>query len=103
MDISRLSYKELVGLRAEIDAGLEAKRKEEEAAARQAIADQAKKLGFSIADLFGRKMHNGRRGSVEVKFRNPAEPSQTWTGRGRTPNWMAKAIKRGADKDQFRV
>lgn len=103
MDISRLSYKELVELRDEIDASLETKRREEQAAAKAAIAEQAKKLGFSLADLFGGKVRGGKRGPVEIKFRNPANPSETWTGRGRTPNWMARAIKKGGDKDQFRV
>jgi DNA-binding protein H-NS len=103
MDISRLSYKELVSLREEIDASLEMKRREEQAAARAAIADQAKKLGFSLADLFGGKVRGGKRGPVEIKFRNPSNPSETWSGRGRTPNWMARAIKKGGDKDQFRV
>lgn len=102
MDISRLSYKELVELRNEIDAGLETKRREEQAAARAAIAEQAKKLGFNVHELFGRAK-GGKRGPVEIKFRNPQNLSETWSGRGRTPNWMARAIKRGGDKDQFRV
>lgn len=103
MDISRLSYKELVELRNEIDASLEAKRREEQTAARAAIADQAKKLGFSVHELFGGKIKGGKRGPAAVLFRNPSNHSETWTGRGRTPNWMARAIKRGASKDQFRI
>lgn len=103
MDISRLSYKELVGLRDEIEASLETKRREEQAAARAAIADQAKKLGFSLTDLFGGKTKGRKFGPVEIKFRNPSNPSETWTGRGRMPNWMVKATKRGINRDQFKV
>lgn len=103
MDISRLSYKELIELRDEIDAGLEAKYKEEQAAAREAIANQAKALGFSVNELFGGKIKGGKRGPAAVLYRNSTNPNETWTGRGRTPNWMAKALKKGATKDQFKV
>ena len=32
------------------------------------------------------------------KYRNPNNPEQTWTGRGKRPNWM-----NGGDSDQYRI
>lgn len=32
---------------------------------------------------------SGPRGKVAPKYRNPANPSETWTGRGVSPKWVA--------------
>ena len=29
------------------------------------------------------------------KYRNPAKPSQTWSGRGKKPAWVEKALEQG--------
>jgi DNA-binding protein H-NS len=34
----------------------------------------------------------GKRGKVKPKYRNPANPAQTWAGRGLSPLWF-KALK----------
>jgi DNA-binding protein H-NS len=33
---------------------------------------------------------------------NPEDPTQTWTGQGRKPNWMVAKIEKGATLEQFR-
>jgi DNA-binding protein H-NS len=40
---------------------------------------------------------------VEQKFRNPAYPEQTWSGRGKQPHWVKTLIARGANLDDLRV
>lgn len=35
------------------------------------------------------------RKKVEAKYRNPADPSQTWTGRGRSPAWIKQLVDTG--------
>ena len=32
---------------------------------------------------------------IAPKYRNPADKSQTWTGRGRAPAWVAKLYEQG--------
>src|SRR4051794_29248279 len=32
---------------------------------------------------------------VFPKYRNPQEPSETWSGRGKQPRWLAAALKTG--------
>lgn len=103
VNISGLTYKELVALKEEIDSSLESKRREEERAAKAKLAEQARALGFSLSDLFGGKIGKRVYKPAAVLFRNPANPDETWTGRGRTPTWMVKALRKGGSKDQFRV
>jgi DNA-binding protein H-NS len=38
---------------------------------------------------------------VFPKYRNPDEPSETWSGRGKQPRWLAAALKRGHKIEKF--
>jgi DNA-binding protein H-NS len=40
---------------------------------------------------------------VFPKFRNPAEPSETWAGRGNKPRWLTAQLKSGKRIDDFRI
>jgi DNA-binding protein H-NS len=40
---------------------------------------------------------------VEAKFRNPDNPSETWSGRGKAPRWLTKLIAAGRTLDEFRI
>lgn len=37
---------------------------------------------------------------IAIKYRDPAHPENTWTGRGRQPRWMTAS---GKSKDAFRI
>jgi DNA-binding protein H-NS len=41
--------------------------------------------------------------TVFPKFRNPEQPSETWTGRGRKPRWLTAQLKSGKQIDDFRI
>ena len=65
----------------------------------KAIA-MAKAHGFDIEELFGK----GGNGKVAVKYRDPKNPLNTWTGRGRMPLWLVAATKGGkAKKEDFLI
>jgi DNA-binding protein H-NS len=38
---------------------------------------------------------------VSAKYRNPNEPSETWSGRGKQPRWLTAALKTGHTIDEF--
>jgi DNA-binding protein H-NS len=46
---------------------------------------------------------NGGAQQGQARFRNPADASQTWTGRGRQPKWIAEGLAGGKSLDDFRV
>lgn len=48
----------------------------------------------------GRKTGPAKGGKVAVKFRHGDD---TWTGRGRTPRWLAALESAGRKRDEFRV
>jgi DNA-binding protein H-NS len=40
---------------------------------------------------------------VFPKYKNPANPSETWAGRGKKPRWLTAQIKSGKQIDDFRI
>ena len=40
---------------------------------------------------------------VLPKYRNPAEPAETWAGRGKQPRWLTAQLKSGKKLDDFRI
>ena len=88
--IEKMNHAELVAFRAEIDRVILDKQAAERAALKLRLAEMAKAQGFSLDEVLGR---GGKRGSVPIKYRDPKNPSNTWTGRGRMPRWMVAATK----------
>jgi DNA-binding protein H-NS len=41
--------------------------------------------------------------TVLPKYRNPADPSETWAGRGKKPRWIVAALKKGKRLEDFRI
>ncbi len=98
--LEKLSYGELGELRNRVDRLMIDKRNSARDELRQEVAALVKNHGLSIQDLFGR----GRKGAVAVKFRDPKNPENTWTGRGRMPRWLVAATKAGkAKKEDFLI
>jgi DNA-binding protein H-NS len=40
---------------------------------------------------------------VRPKYRNPKNPAETWSGRGRLPRWLRPQLRAGRDLDDFLI
>ena len=40
---------------------------------------------------------------VKAKFRNPDQPLETWSGRGKRPRWLDAKLRSGEQIDDFRI
>jgi DNA-binding protein H-NS len=91
-----MSYAELAEVRLQVDHAMVEKQNAERIALRQKLADLAKEYGRSLDEVLGK----GRRGkgTVAMKYRDPKNPQNTCTGRGRMPLWMVAATKGGKGK-----
>ena len=51
------------------------------------------------------KMGHTRRQYPQVfpKFINPAQPGETWAGRGKQPRWLTAQLETGKKLDDFRI
>ena len=98
----KMSYAELSELRSQIDRLMVEKQSSERSALRQKMADLARDHGLSLDEVLG-KGRKGK-GSVAPKYRDPKNPENTWTGRGRMPLWMVAATKGNkVKKDDFLI
>lgn len=90
------TYKEIQAKIRELQKQADAQRESELSDAVRRIKDMMQEYGITVADLQPSKKGAAKKSGV-VQFRN-AETGDTWSGRGRMPNWLA-----GKDKEQFRV
>jgi DNA-binding protein H-NS len=101
-NLERMTYAELSKLEMEIARLKAQKQSEERAALREKMAAMAREHGFDMGELFGTRGKG--KGSVAVKYRDPKNPENTWTGRGRMPRWMVAATKGSkAKKEDFLI
>ena len=102
--LDKMSYAELSELRDQVDAAMivaQANEKKELRAEMEAIAAKA---GLTLAEILGGKRGSSMKGSkVPIKYRNPKDADETWTGRGRKPNWLTAALKKGQKIESFLV
>ena len=97
--LDKMSLAELKDLKKEVEAAIndfhKKKRKEALAAAQKAVQE----FGFSLDEVISAK------GSSKgmPKYANPADASQTWTGRGRQPGWVKDALAKGKKLEDFAI
>ena len=97
IDLKHFSPKELEALIANASAHMHEARTAHVRAVKDKIEALLSHSGLSLDDIYpsrGKKTAKGKTGSVAPKYRDPADPSVTWSGRGRQPLWFVKALKR---------
>lgn len=100
IDLDSMSKEELVALRKNVDKALSSFEKRQREAALAAAQKAAQEHGFSLDEILGKKAA----GKTSVpKYRNPEDPSQTWTGRGRQPAWYKAAIEAGKSPEELAI
>ena len=100
--LDKMTHAQLLALRDQVDTAIVAAKAAEKQALRQKLEDLAAKSGMSLAEVMGKK-RGGSKGKAAIKYRNPADPTQTWTGRGRKPIWLAQAEKKGQKLESFAI
>lgn len=80
-------------------------RREKVAVLREKVLTLIKSEGYSFDEVFGagRPRPTRNTGSVPPKFRNPAAPDQTWTGRGKRPRWFSEALDAGKQPEDLAI
>jgi DNA-binding protein H-NS len=88
---------------------------------RSKLTRMAAAEGYSLVELFGLKAGARPKGdaapsakrasarrstkgsTVAPKYRNPSNPAETWSGRGKHPRWMAAEIAKGRKAEDFLI
>jgi DNA-binding protein H-NS len=97
--IGSMNFDELLAVRAKVEATIDARIGEER---RRLIASLEKLDAISPKARTepSRALSNGNtpKRALAAKYRNPANPKETWAGRGLRPRWLTAALKGGKKK-----
>jgi DNA-binding protein H-NS len=81
-----LGYRDLKSLHREIEQLLHDKRQEAEVELARRQAELAAELGLDAKP---------KRGRAKIRYRDPDDPENTWTGRGEQPEWVTAKLDAG--------
>jgi DNA-binding protein H-NS len=95
INLDSLSLKELKDLQSRVARAIATYEERRKRDALVKLEEVARDLGYSLPELVGAQALRGKLRGAAAKYANPADPSQTWTGRGRQPDWFKAAIEAG--------
>lgn len=94
INLDDLSLKELKDLHGRVGKAIATFNDRHRRAALAEIEEIARAKGFTLSELAGMSAPRKRSPAV-AKYVNPADSSDTWSGRGRKPRWFVAALKAG--------
>lgn len=102
LNLEKMSLAELKDLKARVSRAIDSfndRRKREILAE---LEEMARARGYTLAELNSMKAARKRSASAP-KYANPANPSETWTGRGRKPGWYVAAMASGKTRGDLAI
>ncbi len=94
MTLDSMSLKDLKQLQKDVEAAIAGFKDRERRKALAEVEAFMRERGLSPADLTQLGVRKTRKPAA-AKYANPADPSMTWTGRGRRPRWVDAALAAG--------
>ena len=105
INVDKLTLKELMDLEVRVGKAITHARVREQAEVKAKMEALARTAGLSVAEIYGFNGKKGRAkgGKVAPKYMNPADKSETWTGRGRQPRWLVAKLAKGSKIGDFAI
>ena len=106
IDLSGLNIDQLTDLVGKAQSEMASRERQRRKDLRSELERRVTAEGYKMGDIFP-ELGNGaggrQRRKMPVKFRNPQNPEETWTGIGRSPKWVQVIIhERGIDMAAFK-
>jgi len=97
MNIKELETEAITLLINELQSELKSRVKKEKEKFLNTIKAKADFFGVSVEDLMIEASRSKKRkaGKVQPKYQNPDNQAETWTGKGRKPNWLVAQLENG--------
>ncbi|TQV65279.1 MAG: H-NS histone family protein [Halothiobacillaceae bacterium] len=108
IDLGQFSIEDLETLINRAEATIRQVKAKRAGDLRRQVEQTASDLGISVAELVGlekpaKATKRVTGGKVAAKYCNPANPEQTWTGRGQKPVWLRERLEQGAHQEDFLI
>jgi DNA-binding protein H-NS len=98
-ELKSMSSEALWALHQEVNAVLATKM----AAEKRELEKRLKQINLRSGETLGNGRERRPYPQVLPKYRNPAPPHETWSGRGKKPLWVIKQLKSGRRMEEFRI
>ena len=103
-DLEKLSLEELKSLKKDVEKAIAGFQDRQRAEALKELQAVAAKHGMSGDEIVGGKGKKAKsKSKAPAKYRNPADPADTWSGRGRQPAWFKAAIAKGKKPESMEL
>jgi DNA-binding protein H-NS len=105
IDLEKLDGDGLKDVIARAQELLAEKQQQEKAQFLEEVREKASELGISLEELAKpprRRRAAPRKTTIAPKYRNPQDPTQMWSGRGRAPAW-ARPYKEEGRLDEIAI
>jgi DNA-binding protein H-NS len=103
-DLSTYSLSKLRALEVQVIDELKTRHFLSVSKAREQILHIAQGAGISVKELMaGKSAPRAKSAPAGAKFRNPNDPSQEWSGRGRQPNWIKAWTASGKSMEDAKI
>jgi DNA-binding protein H-NS len=117
MELTKLTLGELKRLKSRVETEIGRRSNNTRRDLLKKIHKMTAEAGLSISEILGKvapskttrakrgakKATTGSKGKVAPKYRNPQDTSMTWTGRGRKPQWVTKALAAGKKIEELLI
>lgn len=102
-DLNDMTIEQLRELRKNVDQAITSYETRTRQAALNAVEEVAREHGFKLAELVGgtKAGHKRAGAAADIRYANPDNPDETWSGRGRRPAWIKAALDAGRSLDDL--
>lgn len=101
MTLETMTLEELKKLKRDVEKAIETYEVRKMAEVRETLEAQAKEMGYSLEEVVGAS--KAKKTKRLPRYRHPQNPTLTWTGMGRKPNWFIEALEAGFDKEDLKI
>lgn len=102
LNLEKMTLEELKSLKKDVDKAIDAVQRRQRTEALKEMQAVAKKHGLSVDEIIGSKPKTAK-SKAPAKYRNPENPDQVWSGRGRQPAWYKAAIEAGKKPESMEI
>ena len=103
INLEGFSIPELENLAVRVVVQINNKKEERKRELLEEMEKIAEREGLTLKEVMRAGQKRKRRQAPKQKYRNPAKPSETWSGRGKKPAWVEKALEQGKSLKDLQI
>ena len=99
--LNTMTVPQLIELQEAVGKMIKTKQKDARSELLAQFSELSKNSGLTLEEVIGKTVK--KKTPPPIKYRNPDDKNQTWTGRGKKPKWIQTALDQGKKIEDFDV